>query len=548
MKISPTTRRFRQRGAIGLMAVLTLLMAILFTALVVDSARLWMQQRKLQAIADIAAIEAARSLDGCESGDGASTLPAVLNAAQIAAQNNGFQGSLASSPNIVDLGRVNTSSGIREFISGDGASAVYVRATQQVPSSLIAGGLFGDNIVLSAEAVSLAASSMASFSAGSFTARLNSEDSVLLNTLLPTILGSPLNLSAVSYEGIAKTRLTLQDLLDAAVDIGNYQELLDTDIQLAELLDLFVEAASQNGTADVQAIAAMQNIANIAVRNLSLTLGDVLAVTTPDPSSAANVDLNALSLIITSILVANGNNAINLPLGVNLASIANINAMITVVEPPRIAVGSPANADGSICTYAETAQVRISVPVSVNIPLLASINLSLNVEVAQGRAELYVIDGIDSTNVHINAHPGIASITLTNTARTGPARITTLLGIPLADIGLDLPLQPPTSETLLFNVDHPARDHLPQQASVNSPLGGSLQNALSQEDTLDITVLGIINLGLLNNVISTIVSPLLGEIGRVLLDPLLKILGIKLGGLDVTLESVQQQQANPLVI
>jgi uncharacterized membrane protein len=530
------------------MGALTLMMAVLFTALAVDSGRLWMQQKKLQVIADIAAIEAARNL-GC-----AADVTDALAAAQAAAENNGFQGNLANSPNLVDLGSVNTSSGIREFISGDGAAAVYVRATQEVPSSLVAGGLFGGNIMLSAEAVSLADPHAAAFSGGSYTASLNSEDSVLLNALLGEMLGAPLNLGVVSYQGIAQTNITLQDLLQVTSDVGNYEELLNSSVQLAELLQLFVEAATRSGTADVQAIAAMQSIANVAVRDLSLRLADVLAVTTPDANAAATVGLNALSLITTSVLVANGNHAVTLPLGVNLASIASINALVTVVEPPQIALGPPANTDGTICTSMKTAEVRIEVPVLVSIPLLARIDLSLNVEVAQGNADLLAVDSGDAeTDVRIAAQPGIAAITLTNTAGSGPARVSALLGLPIADIGLDLPLEPPVSETLDFNVDHPVADDLPQETSINSPLGGSLQNALSQPDALCVMLIGSMQCeaglsGLINTVVSTLVSPLLGEIGRVLLDPLLELLGIKLGGMDVTLEGVHHHQANPLVI
>ena len=81
-----------------------------------------------------------------------------------------------------------------------------------------------------------------------------------------------------------------------------------------------------------------------------------------------------------------------------------------------------------------------------------------------------------------------------------------------------------------------------------SPLGSSLQNALGRSNALTITVLSVLNLGLINNVISSIVSPLLAEIGRVLLDPLLSLLGISLGGMDITLSDVQYRQAKPLVM
>src|SRR5688572_4286024 len=88
-----------QRGAIGLAGVLILLTAILFTALVVDSGRLWMQQRQLQSIADMAVIHASRHL-GCNA-----NLQNVIQMAQLAAVNNGFGGQLSANPNQVSLGR-----------------------------------------------------------------------------------------------------------------------------------------------------------------------------------------------------------------------------------------------------------------------------------------------------------------------------------------------------------------------------------------------------------------------------------------------------------
>ncbi len=50
-----STSAARQRGAIGLMAVITLGLALLMLLLVVDSGRLYLEQRKLQRIADMAA-------------------------------------------------------------------------------------------------------------------------------------------------------------------------------------------------------------------------------------------------------------------------------------------------------------------------------------------------------------------------------------------------------------------------------------------------------------------------------------------------------------
>lgn len=74
-----------------------------------------------------------------------------------------------------------------------------------------------------------------------------------------------------------------------------------------------------------------------------------------------------------------------------------------------------------------------------------------------------------------------------------------------------------------------------------------MQNALSDPAAIQVTALGLNN-SLLNSVVSQVVSPLLGEIGRVLLDPLLNLLGIKVGGMDVILMGVQIRQTQPLII
>lgn len=542
MRCGPLANYRYQRGALGLVGGLFLLMALLLTALVVDSGRLWMQQKKLQSIADMAAIHAARHL-GCDASQ-----QSVAQMAQQAAVNNGFDGQLSATPNQVLLGRLTTVQGIRQFTADGSRGAVYVRATRVVPSSMVAGGLFGNTVVLHADAVSASDPSLATFGVGSFTTSLSSQQSVLLNGLLGGMLGGPLSLDALTYRGIAATTVTLQDILAVSGQSGTIEGLLNTNMQIGDLLDLVASAAARNNLADLQAISAMQNIANMTVKTATLTLGDVLAVTTPDTNAAATVALNALSVITTAAMVANGVNAITLPLGINIPSLTSINAQVTVIEAPQLAIG-PAAESGGICTAARTAQIRARVAVLVNIPLLARIDLALGVEVAPGSAGLRSIRHNDGdTVVDIEASPGIAALTLTNSAGSQPARISTLLNIPLADIGLNLPLQPPNAQTLEFAVAHPVNSHLPLTQTLVSPLGSSLQNVLGQPNSLTVTVLSILNLGLVNNVISAIVSPLLAEIGRVLLDPLLNLLGISLGGMDITLDDVQYRQAKPLVM
>ena len=58
----------QQRGAIGLMAVVVLGMVLIFMLLVVDSGRLYLEQRKLQRVADMAVLEAVSRGGSCTNG------------------------------------------------------------------------------------------------------------------------------------------------------------------------------------------------------------------------------------------------------------------------------------------------------------------------------------------------------------------------------------------------------------------------------------------------------------------------------------------------
>lgn len=529
----------RQQGAIGLLGSITLLLAILFTALAVDSGRLWMQKRHLQTVADIASIQAAREI-GCNADIGD-----VIDAAQAAAVANGYTGSLSASPNVVELGDVNTNAaGLRQFTADAGTpEAVHVYATRSVPASLVAGGLFGGTIMLHAEAVSSADASLAAFSAGSFAASLSSEDSVLMNAVLGNLLGSSLNLSLVSYQGLAATQVTLNDLLTVSGQVGGLDSLLDTHMTLGELVDLTAAAVANSGTASAAASTGMQQLATAAVSNLDITLGAVLAVATPDEEAAGKVGLNVLSMIATAAMVANGNHAISIPsLSVNAGTIASIDAQIDIIQPPQMAIGPAANGNGAMCTTLTTAQVEAKVDITNNLAL-AKLDLSLRATVAQGSAGLRDISvGDGQTSVTIDATPGIASLSLTNTAGTGPGTIKSLLNVTLATLSLNLPIQPASATPLVFDVNHPVADHLPQTQTVSSPVGDSLENAL--DDALVVNGGG----GIVNSVVSSVLTPLLSEIGRVVLDPLLNLLGIRVGGMDITLEGLQSRQENPLII
>ncbi|MDO9422614.1 MAG: pilus assembly protein TadG-related protein [Methylobacter sp.] len=553
----------RQRGALGILGALTLLLSVLFTALAVDTGRLMLEQRRLQSVADMAALDASSQSGSC--GDG--TLATAQAAAEASAARNNHP---VDGTRTLNAALGNTSAGtdgVRRFASGDPATAMSVEvvAGNTVSASLFAGGLLGGEAILQASAVA-ERQALAGFSAGSGLVSLNSEDSALLNSLLGGILGSAVNLSLVSYQGIAATNVTLLNLVEAAAGVGTVQELLAADLSVGELLEIYANAVNASGVANADATAAMQTLINANVSTLSAAFGDVLAVTTPNVEEAASASVNLFDLITTTALVANGENALTLPLAVNLpGGLLDVNTILKVIEPPQIAIGPPGkDENGKWRTQMRTAQVELDTRIQSNVNLIvaqAVVNLALKVEVAQGSAWLKSIQCRNRQNptsiVTIGAQPGIASIALTRAIppNTPPAAIRVkLLDIPVADVevGLNLPLEPPGETDLVYEVNTNDADALPMVQRASSGVGGSLDNGLSgladslqlKVTPLSLTLAERLLLGPLLNALlddldgilrEQLLSPLLIQLSTTILDPLLRLLGIEVGYLDVQL-------------
>lgn len=539
----------RQRGAIGLFGIVTLLLALMFAALAIDAGRLWMDNRQLQTVADMAALEAAGTIGalGCK----ADSL-AVLAAAQTAAQRNGYSDSLTSAPNRLEIGQVQTDKGERLFIAGTGEEAVHVVATRSVPASLLLGGLLGNQIVLTAEATARADPIQASFGTGSALLRVSvsEQDKNLFNLLLGSLLGGSLSLDAVSYQALAGANVTLLELLQASTSVGSVEELLNANLTVRDVIEVTRGAVSLHDSGQSTAAEALSAILDANISALDVRLGDVLKVATPVTDAASNLNINVLDLITASLMLANQNHAISLPLGISIPGVSSLSTEINIIEPPQIAVG-PAGHDtaGNWCTEAKTAQINVGVTSSINVIGLATVKLKLAMDVAQGSAHLKTLVSEASTaQAVIGASPGIASIKLTNTAGTGPAVVTLLLGlIPLAEIGINLEAQANPSD-LSYNLVRPVDSMLPATETIASPLGGSLTNALTAPGVVQVRMLGLDTGGIMNALLGNILGPLLGQIGGQLLDPLLKLLGMQFGELDVTLHHIKYRGGAQLVI
>ncbi|MFV3404459.1 pilus assembly protein TadG-related protein [Pseudomonas sp. NY15463] len=362
----------RQHGAIGLMATLTLGLALLFMLLAVDGGRLYLEQRKLQRIADMAALETAEHGGVC-TGSG----PQATALARTAATRNGHA---ASNPLVASCGYLQTGVGsVRSFVNDNTRpETIRVEVSNTVTTS-VAGGLFtlvegnfARTTTLHARAVAAKPlPPQAMLSLRTTLATVSSSQGPLQSGLV-NALGGNLQLDLLGWQGIANTQLNLLDYLnqlalDLNLSAGNYRQALAFETSAGKLLQAAAKVLQRGGaTADV-----LTNLAKIgaqlpAIDNLQL--GDLLDVQTGAVQSGLNTNLQLLQLVQGVIQLAAKEHGASVDLPINLLGLANGKVQLRVIEPQQIsAVGDPRTDDLRV----HTAQIRALI--SLDLPRLTGV-------------------------------------------------------------------------------------------------------------------------------------------------------------------------------
>ena len=372
----------QQRGAIGLMAALTLGMVLLFMLLVVDSGRLYFEQRKLQRVADMAALEAVTRGGSCSAG----TATTYVNAS--ATRNNFTPGGTQKiSPTCGTL--VTGTDNLRTFkADANQSSAIRVIATTTVHTS-VAGGLWnlltkqGIDLDTKLTASAVAAKSgptLAQISIRTTLASVSSAQSLLLNPIFSSLLGGDVSISAVGWEGLAKANINLLQYLNQLainldVTAGDYTKLLNTNAKVTQLIQAAATVAKANGaTLDLQTNLTKLQIP--AIDKFPIKVGDLLKPQTGTTSAGLDTNVNLLSLIQAAIQIANSKNTAAVSIPLDVLGLAKITTKIKIIEPPQFsAIGNPelakANPLGPNKIYVRTAQVRTFI--AVELPILNTI-------------------------------------------------------------------------------------------------------------------------------------------------------------------------------
>lgn len=384
--MSPRTQfngKARQRGAIGLMAAATLSLALVLMLLVVDTGRLYMEQRKLQRVVDSAALEAVSRGGNCQSG---------LSAASYAGQSAVRNGYTVDGNNtlVTTCGSVQTAAtGLRAFTAdATQSTAVKVAASRTVTTSfaggvqaLFTGSAVSLNTTLNASAVAAQPTpTVAQLNIRSNLASINTAQSNILNPLFSGLLGGNVNLTALGWDGLLNTDINLLSYLNQLainlnVAAGNYTQLLNTQATVTQLIQAAATVVQLNG-ATATVITALGQLQVAAINAAPVKLGDILQLQTGTTAAGLDANLQLLQLIQGVVQLANSKSAVAATLPISVLGLANVTVRVKVIEPPQFsAIGDPARAKanplGPDRIYVRTAQIRTLL--SVNLPVLTGV-------------------------------------------------------------------------------------------------------------------------------------------------------------------------------
>ncbi len=566
--------RLGQAGAASLTMIVAISLAIIFAALAVDTGRLGLESKRLQNIADLAAIDALSEAGLC-SGVTAIDRSAVEAAAVASAARNGF----GNDPTGVEvrLGTLGTEGGLHVFhaAAGGDINAVEVSVVRNVTSSLIAGGWLGGQTPLQRRAVAYD-EVLGAFSAGSELASLDNDGVHVFNALLGALLGGVVSITDTGYEQLFDAEVKLDDLAEAAASLGvgsgDVSGFLQATVSPGQFLRILAAAVTNSDPA----YADISALATVTTNTDTIALDDLISVPDGNPQVAAAGRLNVLDLITGSAQLFNKGGTVSMAAGVNLPQgLSGVAVDLHVLEGPKYAIGPPGvDATGAWRTQVRSAKLQlvIKVPLDAATPILGgavrvSGTLPLYIDALSNRAWLETIRCANAASVAhrivIGARTDGAELGIGQfddigdpaSATSPPAPLTLELsgGLVSMDAEVAATLQSAAVGDTRFNFVAAKASPLPQtQSSEVAPgraltlalggLAGSLSATVTGGGGLTATLAlaGLSTADLSGGLVDELLSPLVLALDQRLIVPLLQALGVRFGAVDITLHSVER--------
>ncbi|HEX4871526.1 MAG TPA: pilus assembly protein TadG-related protein [Nevskiaceae bacterium] len=555
----------RQLGAVAVWVGVSLVAFLVFIGIAIDLGNLYLTQRELQRTANLAALDATRLASGCH-GEVVDPLSAAQNEVLASVLRNGGRAEWVD-PGRVQLGRRSLENGLQVFRpigqpvqTEDGVTvpgtagnrnAVEVSLQRPVPARIFPLFVGANEGSLRATAAAWIEPT-ATVTIGSSLAELDPE---LLSDFLSDALNADIDL--ISYQGLAAANVTLGELLEVSESVGSVEDLLDSQMPLPGLIDNLLRTTG-DGINDAARVA-LQQLADSVDQGIAVVPREVIDIAPGSEEAARGAVINVGALLLGAAQAANGENLANLPIDVDIGGgLVDVDGGVRIIEPLRQEILTP---DNETETAATTAQGVIDLTATATVGPVR-LRLPLFVNVARATATLASLScasrDVPLHTAIVNARGGVAQVglgELTNPGASDPVVVDApiaevdLLGTTILLCGSSLTsIQPsaPTSlrfEGLVFPSDPQSVETLP---------GDGLSSAVLSLGSLTLTPrlgscsgaspaapLLVLLQPLLQNSVLPLIASTLSGLDQQALEPLLGLLGLKLGTADVTVVAVQ---------
>lgn len=315
-------RRRDEGGAVAVLVGISMSFVLLVVAaFVVDLGSQRVARRDMQSLADLVALDLSRLLDGRTKAEIEGD-PAWLQTREDAEKQNDdyvlgedLDVDALLGDYVLDAARCSSSGRPQSpcFIALTAGQGGEVPTAVQVTAGAVVSFAFvpGEGPV---KRTAVAANQKtACFALGSYAAAINTKDASLLGPL-NSLLG--LNLTALSYQGLAAATISIDDLV-ATGNVGTAEQLLSGNVSLGQLYTATLEALGnqQRDTAGLDNTVAIDGLNALIDAHVNqsqpVSIANVVSID-PNDTAALATQFNLLDLLVGSALIANGSNAVAL--------------------------------------------------------------------------------------------------------------------------------------------------------------------------------------------------------------------------------------------
>lgn len=524
-----------ERGGVAVMTALFGGIFCILAALAVDVGSITLRARQIQGVADLSALAAAHDLARADIAARATAQANLSDVQTVAVVKGAYVADARVKP--------------RDRFSPSASKPNAARVEVTAPAPLFFGRWILQRDALAVRRTATAAipgaEPQAMFSIGS---RLASLDGGLANALLSGLLGSNVSLTVMDYRALAGAKVNLLQFSDAlatelGVTAGDYDALLQQEVTAGRALRVLESIAG----ADSKSALGKLTRAPVDAR---LKLGELIGVEADARQGlreALNADVSALDLIMASLETANGDRQVALDLGAR-TGLADLDVMLAIGERPN---KSPwLTITGKDEPIIRTAQARIYLKATTAQALsgLAQVKLPVLVEAASSEARLKRIQCNGARAVVLAVRPGVARARIGTIDESklknfkaplvsAPATLISILGLVSVKAHADLEIADQNWTDVSFSAADINQGKV-KTARSRGFVNGLVVSLLQRLD-VDVQIIGLgLGLGDLVRATSLLLTPL-GPVLDGVIQPLLDLLGLKLGEADVQVHGVQ---------